>query len=147
MIAVVAPARSGEPVVITGVGAVSPLGNSLTEIADNLLAGHCGIRDIDPGPLSREPRQFAAPVTALPTVTSTGTLSPVTSDMSIALVPCSTTPSVAIRSPGRTTNRSPTRSAAIGTACSVPSARSTEALSAARESSARNAPPARRLAR
>jgi len=66
MIAVAAPARSREPVVITGVGAVSPLGNSLVEIADNLLASRCGIRDIDPGPLGREPRQFAAPVGDLP---------------------------------------------------------------------------------
>ncbi len=55
-----------EPVVITGVGAVSPLGNSLAEIADNLLAGRSGIRDIDPGPLAREPRQFAAAVAEIP---------------------------------------------------------------------------------
>ena len=59
-------ARSREPVVITGVGAVSPLGHSLAEIADNLLAGRSGVRDIDPGPLAREPRQFAAPVLEIP---------------------------------------------------------------------------------
>ena len=58
--------RDREPVLITGVGAVSPLGDSLAEIADNLLAGRSGIRDIDPGPLGREPRQFAAPVAAIP---------------------------------------------------------------------------------
>ena len=65
MIAAGSPAGGREPVLITGVGAVSPLGDSLAEIADNLLAGRCGIRDIDPGPLGRETRQFAAPVAAL----------------------------------------------------------------------------------
>jgi 3-oxoacyl-[acyl-carrier-protein] synthase II len=58
--------RDREPVVITGVGAVSPLGHSLAEIGDNLLAGRSGVRDIDPGPLGREPRQFAAPVAEIP---------------------------------------------------------------------------------
>ena len=42
--------------------------------------------------------------------TSTGTDSPVSSDWSTADSPSTTTPSVAIFSPGRTTNRSPTRS-------------------------------------
>ena len=55
-----------EPVMITGVGAVSPLGHSLAEITANLLAGRSGLRDIDPGPLGREPRQFAAPVAEIP---------------------------------------------------------------------------------
>jgi 3-oxoacyl-[acyl-carrier-protein] synthase II len=55
-----------EPVMITGVGAVSPLGHSLAEITDQLLAGRSGLRDIDPGPLGREPRQFAAPVKEIP---------------------------------------------------------------------------------
>jgi len=61
-----APGRGREPVMITGVGAISPLGNSFAEIADNLLAGRSGLRDIDPGPLGREARQFAAPVSAIP---------------------------------------------------------------------------------
>lgn len=55
-----------EPVTITGVGAVSPLGAGFDEIADNLLAGRCGVRSIDPGPHAREPVQFAAPVTDIP---------------------------------------------------------------------------------
>ncbi|MFM8735047.1 MAG: beta-ketoacyl-[acyl-carrier-protein] synthase family protein [Pirellulales bacterium] len=55
-----------EPVMITGVAAVSPLGSGFDEIADNLLAGRCGVRAIDPGPHAREPVQFAAPVTAIP---------------------------------------------------------------------------------
>ena len=63
-----APDRSAlEPVVITGVGAVSPLGCEFHEIADNLLAGRSGVRAIDPGPYAREPVQFAAPVTHIPT--------------------------------------------------------------------------------
>jgi hypothetical protein len=42
---------------------------------------------------------IVAPVTALPTATSTGTLSPVSSDASTADAPSSTHPSVAMRSP------------------------------------------------
>jgi 3-oxoacyl-[acyl-carrier-protein] synthase II len=55
-----------EPVVITGVGAVSPLGSTFTDIADSLLAGVSGVRSIDPGEFGREARQFAAPVTEIP---------------------------------------------------------------------------------
>ena len=61
------------------------------------------------------------PSTRSPTVTSIGAGSPVIADVSIADVPTSTWPSVAIRSPGRTTNRSPTLSEPIGTSCSTPS--------------------------
>ena len=56
-----------EPVVITGIGAVSPLGCSFTEIAENLLAGRSGVQAIDAGEYAREPVQFAAPVTHIPT--------------------------------------------------------------------------------
>lgn len=55
-----------EPIVITGIGAVSPLGNSFSTIADNLLAGVSGIRSIPPHAFAREERQFAAPVEAIP---------------------------------------------------------------------------------
>ena len=55
-----------EPVVITGVGAVSPVGCDFAEIAENLLAGRSGVRAIDPGPHAREPVQFAGPVTVIP---------------------------------------------------------------------------------
>jgi len=55
-----------EPVVITGVGAVSPLGNSFAEIAAGLLTGRSGVRVVDAGAFAREQRQFAAPVTAIP---------------------------------------------------------------------------------
>jgi len=58
--------RSGrEPVVITGLGAVSPLGTNFDEIASGLLAGRSGIREIETvGPHGA--RQFAAPVAAIP---------------------------------------------------------------------------------
>ena len=59
---------------------------------------------------SRPPALMVAPVTASPGPTSTGTGSPVSIDASTAEVPSSTTPSVAICSPGRTTNRMPGRS-------------------------------------
>ena len=56
-----------------------------------------------------------------PGATSTGSDSPVSSDWSIAESPSTTTPSVAIFSPGRTTNRSPTWSSETGTrtSCAV----------------------------
>jgi len=59
-------ASSREAVVITGVGAVTPLGNGFTDIADGLLAGRTGIRAIDPGTFARERQQFAAPVDRIP---------------------------------------------------------------------------------
>ncbi|MFM7108157.1 MAG: beta-ketoacyl-[acyl-carrier-protein] synthase family protein [Planctomycetaceae bacterium] len=66
MIAAPSPARFRDPVMITGVGVVSPLGDSLVTIAAGLLAGRSGVRDVDPGPLGRERRQFAAPVMEIP---------------------------------------------------------------------------------
>ena len=58
---------------------------------------------------------IVAPATSAPGPTSTGTGSPVSIDWSTAESPSTTTPSVAIFSPGRTTNRSPARSSSIGT--------------------------------
>jgi 3-oxoacyl-[acyl-carrier-protein] synthase II len=58
--------RTREPVVITGLGAVSPLGSSFSEIADGLLAGRSGVRAIDLGQYAREQTQFAAAVTEIP---------------------------------------------------------------------------------
>jgi hypothetical protein len=95
---------------------------------------------------SRPPALTVAPTTASPGPTSTGTLSPVNRLASTALVPLWTVPSVATRSPGRTTKRSPTRSSATGTSVSTPS-RSTLAEVAPNSSSARRSAPARRLAR
>jgi len=56
----VTPTTAG--IVITGVAAVSPLGESMVEIADGLLAGRSGVRAIEAGPPGRATRQFAAPV-------------------------------------------------------------------------------------
>ncbi|MPM41024.1 hypothetical protein SDC9_87673 [bioreactor metagenome] len=61
-----------------------------------------------------------APTTALPGWTSTGSDSPVMTELSIAESPLTTTPSVAIFSPGRTTNSSSTTSFSIGTVTSAP---------------------------
>ena len=95
---------------------------------------------------SRPPELTHDPTTASPGPTSTGTGSPVSIDTSTAELPSSTTPSVAIFSPGRTTNRSPTRSASVGTRVSTP-ARSTATSFAPSSSSARSAAPACRLDR
>ena len=62
----------------------------------------------------RPPALIVAPATAEPGPTSTGTDSPVSIAASTAEVPSSTTPSVAIFSPGRTTNRIPTWSCEVG---------------------------------
>ena len=55
-----------EPIVITGLGAVSPLGNGFDVIADNLVAGRTGVRAVDPGAFARESHQFAAAVESIP---------------------------------------------------------------------------------
>jgi 3-oxoacyl-[acyl-carrier-protein] synthase II len=55
-----------EPIAITGIGAVSPLGHSFEAIADSLLAGRTGVRSIDPGAFARESHQFAAAVDVIP---------------------------------------------------------------------------------
>ena len=67
-------------------------------------------------------------------------------EASTAELPWSTIPSVAIFSPGRTTNRSPTASSATGTRTSAPS-RSTATSFAPMSSRARSAAPACRFER
>ena len=59
-------AISREPIAITGIGAVSPLGHSFDAITDSLLAGRSGVRSIDPGAFARESHQFAAAVDVIP---------------------------------------------------------------------------------
>ena len=94
---------------------------------------------------SRPPAFTVAPTTVSPRPTSTGTDSPVSIDASTADVPSSTTPSVAIFSPGRTTNRSPDRELRrSGSAPRAPS-RSTATSLAPSSSSARSAAPAWRF--
>ncbi len=97
--------------------------------------------------IRRPPAFTVAPATAVPGCTSTGTDSPVSMLMSTAETPCSTVPSVATFSPGRTTKRSPTASCATGTRRSAPSASITLTSLAPSSSSAVSAAPARRLAR
>ena len=84
-----------------------------------------------------------APNTESSTVTSAGTDSPVSIETSTADDPSTTTPSVAILSPGRTTNREPTCN--CSTAISSPD--SSRAVRAPSSRSARSAPDDRRLAR
>ncbi len=74
--------------------------------------------------------------TSLPGLASTGTDSPVIAETSSAVRPVRITPSVAMRSPGLTSIRSPTRSSEGATTVSLPS-RSTVASSGTRDSSAR----------
>ena len=95
---------------------------------------------IKPSPLT------APPVTRLPACLATGRLSPVISDSSAWVAPCTTSPSTAMRSPGRTTTMSPTRTAASATSDSTPS-RSTRAVGARSACKARMAPVVWRLAR
>ena len=96
---------------------------------------------------SRPPVATVPPVTASPAATSTGTVSPVSIERSTAEAPDSTTPSVAIFSPGRTTNRLPTARADAGTRVSVPSGSRTATSRAASAARAASASPAERLAR
>ncbi len=91
----------------------------------------------------RPPALRVAPVTSSPGPTSTGSDSPVRSERSTALDPSTTTPSVAIRSPGRTTNSSPARRSRMGIRRSTPSRTTATSFAARSRSAARAAPDAR----
>ena len=65
MTATLSSRRRDEPIAITGIGAVSPLGSSFTAIADSLLAGRSGVRAVAIAADARD-RQFAAPVEEIP---------------------------------------------------------------------------------
>jgi len=95
---------------------------------------------------SRPPAFTVAPTTTSPGPTSTGTGSPVSMDASTAEAPSTTCPSVAIFSPGRTRNSSPTARSTIGTRTSAPP-RMTHTSLAPIARSARSAAPERFLAR
>ena len=69
-----APLRTDRSAMITGIGAVTPLGNDFDTIADALLAGRSGVVEIDGAGFSREARQFAAPVAAIPAVAADDSL-------------------------------------------------------------------------
>ena len=92
--------------------------------------------------MSKEPEPFSVPpVTASPSVFSTGTGSPVSMDSSTALRPSITVPSMGILSPGRTRKMSPTLTSASGTVSVLPSFSTRSAVLGARSRSARMAPP------
>jgi len=55
-----------DSVVITGIGAVTPLGHSFDTITQSLLSGTSGIQSIDPGPFARDATQFAGAVGDIP---------------------------------------------------------------------------------
>jgi len=78
---------------------------------------------------SRLPRWLMVPAkTEEPTATSTGMDSPVMGDWSTLELPWTTTPSAGILSPGRTTTRSPTRRASMGTRTHSPPRRTRAAV-------------------
>jgi len=58
--------REREPVVITGLAAVSPLGSAYHAVVDALLEGRSGVQAIETSDPARAARQFAAPVTDIP---------------------------------------------------------------------------------
>jgi 3-oxoacyl-[acyl-carrier-protein] synthase II len=58
--------RDREPVVITGLAAVSPLGSAYHAVVDALLEGRSGVRAIETSDPARAARQFAAPVSEIP---------------------------------------------------------------------------------
>ena len=55
-----------DPVWITGVGAATPLGHRFETIADNLLAGHSGVRAVRGFDVSDHPSQIAGQVDRVP---------------------------------------------------------------------------------
>jgi 3-oxoacyl-[acyl-carrier-protein] synthase II len=54
------------PVWITGVGAATPLGHTYGRIADNLLAGHSGVRRVTAFDVSQHPSQIAGVLEPVP---------------------------------------------------------------------------------
>ena len=53
------PQRTGRRVVVTGVGIISPLGNTVPLFWDSLLQGSCGVRPIEAWPTEGYPSRFA----------------------------------------------------------------------------------------
>lgn len=86
-------------------------------------------------------------MTVSPSPASPGTDSPVIAERSTAVWPNSTSPSAAMVSPGRTTNRSPGRSRLAGTRRSLPSGSSRHTSLAAAAARSRMAWLVMRLAR
>ena len=55
-----------EPVWITGIGAITPLGHAYAQIADRLLAGESGVRAVTAFPVADHPAQIGAIIGAIP---------------------------------------------------------------------------------
>jgi 3-oxoacyl-[acyl-carrier-protein] synthase II len=55
-----------EPIYITGIGVVTPLGNSFAALAEQLLAGRSGVRRLDLFRVDDHPCQIGAAVSAVP---------------------------------------------------------------------------------
>ena len=75
-------------VLVTGIGAVTPLGNRFDAIADALLAGRSGVGEIDTAGASRGERQYAASVHDLPAIAGGGEDWEETRLGRMCLVPC-----------------------------------------------------------
>jgi 3-oxoacyl-[acyl-carrier-protein] synthase II len=54
------------PIGITGVGALTPLGNSYAEFAEHLMRGVCGVRTVTAFDVHEHPAQIGAPVSDVP---------------------------------------------------------------------------------
>ena len=52
---------------ITGVGAATPLGNTYATVADNLLAGQCGVRQVEHFDVTKHHCKVYAPLVTIPT--------------------------------------------------------------------------------
>ena len=55
-----------DPIWITGVGAITPIGNTYAQIAERLLAGVSGVRPVTAFPVTDHLSQIAATLEAIP---------------------------------------------------------------------------------
>jgi 3-oxoacyl-[acyl-carrier-protein] synthase II len=60
------PITNRDAVWITGLGAATPLGNTYATVADNLLAGRSGVREVTWFDVSRHASKIAAPIETVP---------------------------------------------------------------------------------
>ena len=156
-----APASHQPPAVSTAMAITAGTNTALTRSTSRCTGGFwpcasptsrtsCASRLSAPSAVASttsSPSPFTAPpVTGLPACLATGRLSPVSRLSSTPDSPSRTTPSAAMRSPGRITSRSPRRSAATETSSSTPPRRM-RARSGRSRSSAWMAAPACRRAR
>ena len=157
-----APAISQPPAVSAAItntaGTNTPAMRSASRWASALSAWACSTRRTIPAKWVSAPTAAASttrrpssttvpPITLEPGAMRAGVDSPVMALISTAALPCTTSPSAAIVSPGRTTKRCCSLSCSAGRIISVPSGISTATLLALNAASARSALPALDLAR